>query len=135
PTRMAARLHADFVEQAMDNRLVKPNSATALGVPVDLSNVDVDSYLIAGITDHITPWQNCYRSTQLLGGTSRFVLSSSGHIAALVNPPGNPKSSYQVGKETPADPQAWLKTAETRQGTWWTDVSGWLAERSGSLRT
>jgi polyhydroxyalkanoate synthase len=130
-TRMAAKLHADFVEQAMENRLVKPKSATARGVPVDLSSVDVDSYLVAGVTDHITPWQNCYRSTQLLGGTSRFVLSTSGHIAALVNPPGNPKASYHVNKDNPADPQEWLTGAQTHPDSWWPDYVGWLDERCG----
>ena len=63
--------------------------------------------------------------------TTRFVLSTSGHIAALVNPPGNPKASFQVNKTNPADPADWLKSAETQQGTWWTDVSAWLAERCG----
>jgi polyhydroxyalkanoate synthase len=130
-TRMAAKLHADFVEQAMENRLVTPNRATVLGVPVDLSSVDVDSYLLAGITDHITPWQSCYRSTQLLGGTSRFVLSTSGHIAALVNPPGNPKASYQVNKDNPADPQKWLTGAQTHRDSWWLDYVAWLGERCG----
>ena len=60
--------------------------------------------MVAGIADHITPWQNCYRSTQLLGGDTRFVLSTSGHIAALVNPPGNPKATYQVNKDNPGRP-------------------------------
>jgi polyhydroxyalkanoate synthase len=91
----------------------------------------VDSYLVAGIADHITPWQNCYRSTQLLGGDSRFVLSTSGHIAALVNPPGNPKASYHVNKENPGDPELWLKTAETVSGSWWPDIVAWLGERCG----
>src|SRR4029450_5556383 len=100
-TRMPARLHADFVNLAMDNSLITPGAMTVLGVPVDLSRIEVDTYLVAGIADHLTPWQNCYRSTQLLGGESRFVLSTSGHIAALVNPPGNPKASYQVNKENP----------------------------------
>jgi polyhydroxyalkanoate synthase len=131
-TRMSARLHADFVDLAMDNHLVTPRRLTVLGVPIDLSQVDVDSYVVAGIADHITPWQNCYRSTQLLGGESRFILSTSGHIAALVNPPGNPKSSYQINKENPADPQQWLKTAETQQGSWWPDVAAWLGERCGA---
>jgi polyhydroxyalkanoate synthase subunit PhaC len=84
------RLHADFVDLAMDNKLVTPGKLTVLGTPIDLSQVGADSYIVAGIADHITPWQNCYRSTQLLGGESRFILSTSGHIAALVNPPGSP---------------------------------------------
>ena len=82
-----------------------------LGTEVDLAKVTVDSYVVAGIADHICPWQSCYRSTQLLGGDSRFVLSTNGHIAALVNPPTNPKSSYQRtadGQDNPPDPQAWL---------------------------
>jgi polyhydroxyalkanoate synthase len=130
-TRMSARLHADFVDFGLENRLVTPGSMTVLGLPVDLSRVEVDSYLVAGIADHITPWQNCYRSTQLLGGDSRFILSTSGHIAALVNPPGNPKASYQVNKENPGDPELWLKTAETVPGSWWPDIVAWLGERCG----
>ena len=130
-TRMAARLHADFVNLAMDNKLVTPGSLTILGTAIDLSQVDTDAYLVAGIADHITPWQNCYRSTQLFGGTSRFILSTSGHIAALVNPPGNPKARYQVSKSTPADPEGWLKTAATEPGTWWPDMLAWLGDRCG----
>ncbi|HEY2949959.1 MAG TPA: alpha/beta fold hydrolase [Micromonosporaceae bacterium] len=133
-TRMSAQLHADFVDLGLENRLVTPGSMTVLGLPVDLSRIEVDSYLVAGIADHITPWQNCYRSTQLLGGDSRFILSTSGHIAALVNPPGNPKASYHVNKENPGDPDLWLKTAETVSGSWWPDVVAWLGERCGPER-
>jgi polyhydroxyalkanoate synthase len=129
--RMSAKLHADFVDLAMENHLVTPGAMRVLGVPVDLSRVEVDAYVVAGIADHLTPWQNCYRSTQLLGGDSRFVLSTSGHIAALVNPPGNPKASYQTNKDSPADAPAWLETAETRQGSWWPDWLAWLGERCG----
>ena len=130
-TRMAAGLHADFVDLAMDNKLLTPGSLTILGTAIDLSQVDTDAYLVAGIADHITPWQNCYRSTQLLGGTSRFILSTSGHIAALVNPPGNPKARYQISTTTPADPEGWLKTAATEHGSWWPDMLAWLGDRCG----
>jgi polyhydroxyalkanoate synthase len=130
-TRMSAKLHADFVDLALENHLVTPGAMAVLGVPIDLSRIEVDSYIVAGIADHITPWQNCYRGTQLLGGDSRFILSTSGHIAALVNPPGNPKASYQTNKDNPADAQQWLKTAETQQGSWWPDMLAWLGERSG----
>jgi polyhydroxyalkanoate synthase len=130
-TRMSAKLHADFVDLGLENHLVTPGAMSVLGIPVDLSRIEVDSYLVAGIADHITPWQNCYRTTQLLGGDSRFILSTSGHIAALVNPPGNPKASYQTNKDNPADPQQWLRTAETQQGSWWPDMVAWLGERCG----
>jgi polyhydroxyalkanoate synthase subunit PhaC len=130
-TRMTAGLHRDFLQLGATNALVRPGGVTMLGSPVDLALIDRDSYLVAGITDHICPWQSCYRSTQLLGGRNRFVLSTSGHIAAMVNPPGNDKARYQVAKDSPADPQEWLRRAETGHGTWWPDYAGWLAERCG----
>ncbi len=133
-TRMSAALHADFVDLAMENQLTHPGALTVLGVPIDLGKITVDSYIVAGIADHITPWENCYRTTQLFGGTSRFVLSTSGHIAALVNPPGNPKSTYRTNPDDVADAKVWLQGAETHQGTWWTDVAAWLDTRCGALK-
>jgi polyhydroxyalkanoate synthase subunit PhaC len=130
-TRLPAALHADFIRLALDNALVKHGSATMLGSPVDLSKVDCDSYVIAGIADHLCPWQSCYRSTQLLGGPVTFVLSTSGHIASMVNPPGNPKATFQVADENPADPAKWLAAASMVAGSWWPHYSGWLAARSG----
>ena len=132
-TRMTAGLHADFVDLAVDNSLTRPGALTVLGVPIDLGKVSVDSYVAAGIADHITPWENCYRTTQLLGGRTRFVLSTSGHIAALVNPPGNPKATYHTNDDETPDPKVWLKGAESHQGTWWADVAEWLNARCGEL--
>jgi polyhydroxyalkanoate synthase len=130
-TRMAAALHRDFIGVAVGNSLTEPGKATMLGTPVDLSKVTVDSYITAGIADHICPWQSCYRSTQLFGGESRFVLSTNGHIASLVNPPGNPKSTFRVADSSPPDPDRWLQQAETVKGSWWPDFMSWLGERSG----
>jgi len=130
-TRMAAQLHADFLDLAVTNALTRPGGAVVLGASVDLSKASVDSYVVAGIADHICPWASCYRSVQLLGGRSRFVLSTNGHIAALVNPPGNPKSSYRASDETPADPQQFLASVEPTPGSWWTDFVTWLTAHSG----
>ncbi len=130
-TRMTAGLHRDFLQLGVANALTEPGGATMLGSPVDLAAVDRDTYQVAGITDHICPWQSCYRSTQLLGGRPRFLLSTSGHVAAMVNPPGNDKARYQIAKECPEDPQEWLRRAETCHGSWWPDYASWLAERCG----
>jgi polyhydroxyalkanoate synthase len=132
-TNMPAGLHRDFVTIALENTLVESGAVTVLGTPVDLSSITVDSYLVAGIADHITPWVNAYRTVHLLGSDPRFVLSTSGHIAALVNPPGNPKATFRVNDELPEDAEAWLASATQTPGTWWTDWTAWLAERSGSL--
>lgn len=133
-TRMSAGLHADFVDMAVENQLTRAGALTVLGQPIDLGKVTVDSYIVAGIADHITPWENCYRTTQLFGGRTRFILSTSGHIAALVNPPGNPKATFHTNDEHGPDAKAWLTGAETHQGSWWNDVSQWLDERCGELK-
>jgi poly[(R)-3-hydroxyalkanoate] polymerase subunit PhaC len=133
-TRMTAALHADFVDLAMENSLTRPGGLTVLGVPIDLGRITVDSYVVAGIADHITPWEGCYRSAQLLGGTTRFIVSTSGHIAALVNPPGNPKASFHTNDDLTSDAELWLKGSEGHQGTWWTDLGLWLDERCGAQR-
>jgi len=130
-TRMSAKLHRDFIDLALNNALTVPGAATMLGTPVDLSTVDLDTYVTAGIADHLCPWQACYRTTQLLGGESRFILSTNGHIASLVNPPTNPRSTFQVGTSTPPDPGEWLAQAETTKGAGWPDYMAWLGERSG----
>jgi polyhydroxyalkanoate synthase len=130
-TRMPAALHRDFIELVLDRALATPGTATMLGSPVDLSRVDVDAYVIAGVADHLCPWQACYRTTQLLGGDVRFVLSSSGHIASMVNPPANPKARFQVSASNPPDPRDWLKSATTVPGSWWPDYSSWLADHGG----
>ena len=133
--RLAAGLHRDFIQLALENSLTRPGALELLGSGVDLGAVELDSYVVAGLTDHIIPWENAYRSTQLLGGTPRFVLSTSGHIQALVNPPSQQsRSSYRIGDEHPETPEAWMDGAATRPGSWWNDYNEWLAERSGSLK-
>jgi len=134
-TNLPAALHRDFLNLALDNALTEPGAATVLGTPVDLSKITVDTYVVAGIADHITPWQNAYRTVNLLGSAPRFVLSTSGHIAALVNPPGNEKATFRVNDALPEQPEAWLESASTTPGTWWDDWVAWLGERSGAKKT
>jgi polyhydroxyalkanoate synthase len=133
--RLAAGLHRDFIQIALDNPLVDPGALELLGTPIDLGAVTVDSYVVAGVSDHITPWENCQRTTRMLGGDTRFALSTSGHIAAIVNPPGNLKASYRVAEQGEhEDPERWLAETEKRPGSWWEDWNDWLAKRSGSMR-
>ena len=133
-TKMPAGLHRNFIEIAMANALTKPGATSMLGSPLDLSKIDVDSYVVAGIDDHIVPWPSAYRATQLLGGNIRFVLSTSGHVAALVNPPSNPKATYRLAPGNPPDHREWLAQAETVPGSWWPDYTTWLADRSGDMK-
>jgi polyhydroxyalkanoate synthase len=130
-TRLPARLHGELLSILENNAFAHPGTLTVFGTPIDLSRVTKDAYIIAGITDHITPWQGCYATTQLLGGRVKFILSNSGHIQAILNPPGNPKASYFVNERHPADPAQWQARAQKRTGSWWEDWRDWLGQRSG----
>jgi polyhydroxyalkanoate synthase len=135
-TRMSAGLLRDLAGMAVSNALAEPDAIDVLGTPIDLGRVTCDAYVVAGVADHITPWENCYATTQLLGGDTRFVLSSAGHVAALVNPPGNPKARYRTAPAgaNPASAREWAEGAEQRTGSWWADWAEWLGERSGAER-
>jgi len=131
-TRMAAALHRDMVLMGLNNALLTPGALSMLGSAVDLSKVTMDAYVVGGLSDHICPWQATYRSARLLGSKdNRYVLSTSGHIQALVNPPGNPKASYRAGPADAEDPAQWVESAQKFSDSWWPDYVSWLAERSG----
>ena len=133
--RLAAGLHRDFVLLVLQNALTKAGAFAVLGSPVDLSQVMLDTYSIAGSADHIVPWPNAYASTQLFGGETRFVLSASGHIQALINPPSpDSRSSFQVADEHPPDRAEWSERAVTKRGSWCADHVEWLSTRSGELK-
>jgi len=131
-TRLPARLHGEFLDVYRTNAMTKAGTLRLHGMPVDLGRIRCDTYLIAGTTDHITPWKACYGSTQLFRGKNTFVLSNSGHIQSILNPPGNKKAEFWTGGETGPDPEAWLKSAEHRTGSWWPHWHAWLRERSGA---
>ena len=133
-TNLPAQLHAQFLDIFRSNCLATPGALQVLGTPVDLGRITVPVFVTGAVNDHLTPWTGCYRTTQLLSGPSTFVLSNAGHIASLVNPPGNPKASYWVGGEPAEDAEAWLGTAEKRTGTWWEAWADWVLERSGDER-
>ena len=133
-TNLPARLHGEFLDIFANNSLAVPGRMEVLGTPVDLSRITLETYVTGATTDHLTPWKGCYRTTELLSGPSTFILSNAGHIASLVNPPGNPKAHYFVGPDPLPDPEDWLAKAEKQQGTWWEHWAGWMTERAGAER-
>ena len=130
-TNLPGALHGQFLDIFENNPLPKRGALTVLGEPIDLSRIKVETLVTGALSDHLTPWKACYQTTQLLGGKSTFVLSNAGHIAALVNPPVNPKASYWLGPKPGADPEQWLAKAQKHTGTWWEVWARWTAERSG----
>ncbi|WP_375740519.1 class II poly(R)-hydroxyalkanoic acid synthase [Pseudomonas boanensis] len=133
-TRLPAALHGDLLDFFKHNPLTRSGGLEICGTPIDLQKVNVDSFSVAGINDHITPWDAVYRSALLLGGDSRFVLSNSGHIQSILNPPGNPKANYFENGKLSSDPRAWYYDAKHIEGSWWAQWLGWIQERSGEQR-
>jgi polyhydroxyalkanoate synthase len=131
-TNLPAALHLQFLDLFETNTLCRPGAMTVLGTPVDLSTIKVPTFATGGMTDHLTPWKGCYRTTQLLSGPMTFVLSNSGHIQSLVNPPGNPKASYYTGQRPGQDADEWLTTATRHTGSWWQAWADWITPRSGA---
>ena len=131
-TNLPGCLHGQFLDIFENNPLPKPGALKVLGEPVDLKQIKVETLVTGALTDHLTPWKACYRTTQLLGGTSTFALSNAGHIASLVNPPGNPKATYWLGPKPGPDPEQWLAKAQKHTGTWWEVWADWTLKRSGA---
>jgi polyhydroxyalkanoate synthase subunit PhaC len=130
-TRLSSAFHRQTLDMVAGNQLVRPGGLAVLGTPIDISRIGCDTYVVAGRTDHITPWQSCYRTTQMVSGRSQFVLCSSGHIQTVVADPKHRGLGYYLNPETPPDAGQWLAGAQRREGSWWEHWAGWLAERSG----
>jgi polyhydroxyalkanoate synthase subunit PhaC len=134
-TRLSADFHSQLMDVFGDQRLQRAGGMEVLGTPIDLHEVDCDKFVVGGVTDHITPWKGAYRTARVFGGKTKFVLSSSGHIQSLINPPGNPKAKYFEGADLPPDPDAWLASAKQVSGSWWDLWREWLAAQSGAMRS
>jgi polyhydroxyalkanoate synthase subunit PhaC len=133
-TNLPAALHLQFLDLFQTNPLCRPGAMTVLDTPVDLSTITVPTFATGAMTDHLTPWKGCYRTTQLLSGPMTFVLSSSGHIQSLVNPPGNSKASYYTSPQPGHDADQWLAAAARHTGSWWQAWADWITPHSGAER-
>jgi polyhydroxyalkanoate synthase len=133
-TRLPAALHSEFLTIYQCNPLARAGALVVRGTPIDVSQITCDCYILAGTTDHITPWQACYRSSRLLGGQREFILSNSGHIQSILNPPGNPKATFFTNAAQSADAQDWYAGATKHSGSWWEYWKTWLLAHSGSQK-
>lgn len=133
-TGMTAQFNRDFRKFVEENPLTRAGAMTVKGTHIaDISKFDFDSFVIGAATDHICPWPTAYRSAQMLGERSQFVLGGSGHIQTIVSPPDNPKASYFTNPDKSMPPEEWLRKAHKTTGTWWGRFSKWCSERSGPM--
>lgn len=134
-TRMPAMMHRFYLrEMYLNNKLREPGGITLDGVAIDLGKIKVPTYLLSTEDDHIAPWRSTYAGTQIYGGQCTFVLSGSGHIAGVVNPPAKNKYGHRTNTDLPADPTAWLAGAEAHEGSWWPHWRTWLNGQAGKAK-
>ncbi|MEM9967885.1 MAG: alpha/beta fold hydrolase [Pseudomonadota bacterium] len=134
-TRLPAGLHGDFLDMIFTNPFLNAGEMTVGGHAIDMSKVDYPTYVIAGTTDHITPWKAVYETARLYGDDTTFILSNSGHLQSLLNPPGNPKAWFMKGPAQQSDPDEWAEVAQKHEGSWWLDWGAMLQENSAKQVT
>ncbi|MFI5053421.1 MAG: PHA/PHB synthase family protein [Acidimicrobiia bacterium] len=130
-TNMPGRAHAEFLRRMYLENALPRDRYEALGERLMMSEIGTDSYIVAGVEDHIVPWRVSYRTTQLFKGPVRFAMTSGGHIAGIVSPPG-PRVRLWTNDELPSDPDVWRAGAEEHHDTWWNDWAKWVATRAGN---
>jgi polyhydroxyalkanoate synthase len=131
-TRMPAAMHSFYLRNMyLQNSLAQPGGIVMNDTPVDVSRVEVPTYFISTIEDHIAPWKSTYSGARLFRGPVRFVLGGSGHIAGIINPPAANKYGYWTNDARDAEPDAWLAAAKNHPGSWWTDWARWIAKHAG----
>jgi polyhydroxyalkanoate synthase len=129
-TNLPAEMYIFFLREIYQhNKLATPGAIVLAETPIDISSIDIPGYFVAANKDHITPWQSTFRNTQIIGGPSRFVLSGSGHIAGIINPPSANKYGYQFSDhdvEKPGDAKQWQKNSRKHEGSWWPNWQQWV---------
>jgi poly[(R)-3-hydroxyalkanoate] polymerase subunit PhaC len=130
-TRMPAAMHSFYLRNMyQENLLAKPGGISLDGVPIDLRKITTPSFLLSTREDHIAPWRSTYAATQLYRGPVKFVLSASGHIAGVVNPPGG-KYGHWENENNPPTPEEWLATATAHPDSWWPLWESWISPYAG----
>jgi polyhydroxyalkanoate synthase subunit PhaC len=135
-TNMPAAMHTQYLRACyVDNLLIRPGAFQIAGTPIDLGKIRQPMYVLGAENDHIAPWKGTYLTSQHVGGEVRYTLTSSGHVAGIVNPPGNPKAAFwtRPRAERGVDAETWREGAERVSGSWWDNWVEWAAARSGEL--
>jgi len=134
PIHLPANMHRYCLRNMyLENRLIK-GELTLAGVRLDIRRINIPTYFLSTEQDHIAPWQTTFNGAKALCGPVTFVLSGSGHIAGVVNPPNSNKYNYRVAKngfKIEGDPETWLANTSVFSGSWWEHWSTWLKAYAG----
>jgi polyhydroxyalkanoate synthase len=136
-TRMPVAMHSQYLRTCyLNNAIAKPNAFTIDDTPIDLGKIVAPIYVLGAENDHIAPWRATYLTTQHVGGEAKYVLTNSGHIAGIVNPPGGKRTWHYTKPVAPRGESAdeWLETADRHNGSWWEDWALWAEPHGGVMR-
>ncbi len=131
-TRMPAAMHSFYLRNLYMRNALAQGTLELAGHRLSLREVKNDAYVVGAVNDHIVPWKASYKATALFGGSVRYVLSSGGHIAGIVNPPG-PKAWFMAAQSNPPGADDWEAAATKHAGSWWEDWAVWAQQRAGEL--
>lgn len=131
-TNLPAKMSVEYLRKLCQNDELAKGEIELCDARLALSDIDVPVCAIACETDHIAAWKSSYRGVQQMGSKDKtFILSESGHIAGIVNPPSKKKYGHYTNPDMTVDPDAWQAAAEFNEGSWWPRWESWLRKRSG----
>lgn len=134
-TRMPCRMHSEYLRRLfLHNDLAEGRYRTA-GRHIALPDIEAPIFAVGTLTDHVAPWRSVYKLQLLTDTDVTFLLTSGGHNAGVVSPPGQPRRSYQLATRRHDDPyidaDSWQRDVPRHDGSWWPAWQAWLAERAG----
>lgn len=133
-TNLPGAMHKFYLRQMyLNNKLAEPNGIELDGIGIDLAKIKTPAFFLSAEKDHIAKWTSTYAGTKLSGGMNKFVLSGSGHIAGVINPPNVEKYGYWTNDQLPEHPHEWLDKAQQHKGSWWPHWQAWIADHTGKL--
>jgi polyhydroxyalkanoate synthase len=136
-TRMPCRMHSEYLRKLFLKNSLASARYIVDGRPVALTDIHIPVFAVGTLTDHVAPWRSVYKIIPLSDTEVTFLLTSGGHNAGVVSPPGMPRRSYQIvthaNDEPYVDPDSWQTANEAHQGSWWPAWEAWLSRHAGPM--
>jgi len=131
-TNLPGRMTKEYLSWLCNKNLFVTDGIDVCGENLHIRDVEVPFCAVTCETDHIAAWKDCYRGMAQAGSKKKtFILSQSGHIAGIVNPPSKKKYGHYTNEDTSVDYETWRKEASFHEGSWWPRWEGWLRKQSG----
>ena len=133
-TNLPAKMHSEYLRSMyLNNDLIKPGKIKIKNKPIDVHHINIPTFFVSTLKDHIAPWHTSYIGYHLMKGKKQFILGESGHVNGIINPPSSKKYGYFTNSSTGYDSQKWFDKAQHHAGSWWPCWLQWLGKQSGKL--